>query len=365
MKRAFQLILVVLLSVFVPGATAHAQVTINGNVPASGGIYTLPATVSASASSPQGISGWQVYFGNTSYFSSSTGLGGYLDQNLSSVPPGTYKVTITAWDNGGNHSSYVADNVTVVNSPLPTPPGNATEYANVQNPNDAWTLCTSQGNCAGGEYKSGVSSSLAYPVSSPSLSGASMEQNSSSSGLYYDTMYYRHLSCPNGACSAVRNMLVDVWFDVAQGDDIQQLEFDPDLYDDSGKYKYFGTVACTMNGTNSGTWYVWNMAAQQQSGDGWVSTSISCTIAQGQWHHLQLYVTVNTTGNGCPNSVPCYTYETLAFDGATVFQNLGWSYNAGTGSYTHTVNIEQQIDNFNAQNVSNTVYYDNYNLWVW
>jgi hypothetical protein len=163
----------------------------------------------------------------------------------------------------------------------------------------------------------------------------------------------------------MQNMLLDEWFQVAPGDDIQQLEFDPDLFDASGKYEYFGTVACRMNGTNSGDWYLWNMAAQQQSGQGWVATSYPCTISQGAWHHLQLYVTLNTTGSSCPNSVPCYTYNTFVFDGATVFKNLGWSYNAGTGSYTPTLNVEQQIDNFDSQNVSNTVYYDNYYLWVW
>jgi len=192
-----------------------------------------------------------------------------------------------------------------------------------------------------------------------------MGEHSNSNGSYYNTMYYWHLGCPNGNCSAVQNMLDDVWFQVASGDRIQQLEFDPDLFDDSGNYEYFGSVACEMNGTTSGTWRVWDMAGQQKTGNGWTSTSIPCSISQGQWHHLQLYITYNTSGSGCPNSFPCYTYKTLVFDGSTVFQNLNWSYNAGTGSYNHSTNVQQQIDNFNAANVNNTVYYDNYNLWIW
>ncbi|HEX4784827.1 MAG TPA: hypothetical protein VH350_10820 [Candidatus Sulfotelmatobacter sp.] len=357
---------VVVLLVYGFEATAGAQVTIHGNLPVNSGKYTLPATVSASASSPRGISGWQVYFGNTSYFSSSTGLNGILDENLSNVPPGTYQVTITAWDNGGNHSSYVVSNVTVISSPLPTPPQNATAYPNLQNKNEGYNNTTWQpciGSCSGSNGPG--SSSLSYPVSSPSLSGASLGENSDSSGDYYNTMYYWHLGCPNNNCSAVGNMLDDVWFQVKSGDSIQQLEFDPDLFDDSGRWEYFGSVACQMNGGTSGTWYVWDMASQQKSGKGWTSTSIPCTITQGAWHHLQLYVTVNTSGSGCPNSAPCYTYKTLVFDGSTVFENLNWSYNAGTGSYGHTVNVQQQIDNFKASPANNTVYYDNYELWVW
>jgi len=366
-----------LSSVFV-AMPAIAQLTISGNLPAqNGGAYTLPITVSAHASPANEVGGWQVYFGNTSYYSNSTGLGGNLDVTLSSVPPGTYTVTVTAYQTvSGTPVSYVAQNVKVVASSLPTPPSNATEYSNLQNPADdpsSWTACTSNiiepngQPCAGGQSQQSAQSNLTQEVASPSLSGASMAEYSSSTGVYYNTMYYQHLGCPNNNCSAVQNMLLDEWFFSAPSpsNGIQQLEFDPDLYDNSG-YEYFGTVACQMNGTDSGTWYVWNMAVAGKGGQGWTSTSRSCTIAPQQWHHLQLYVTYNSSGSGCPNSVPCYTYQTLVFDGTTVFQNLGWSYNAWQLSgATPTVNVEQQIDNFNAQDVANTVYYDNCDLWVW
>ncbi|HKF50530.1 MAG TPA: hypothetical protein VKB38_24410 [Terracidiphilus sp.] len=363
-----QLLRATLLSVSLASAPVFAQVTITGYEPLAGGTYTVPALASAHASSPQGISGWQVYFGNTSYYSSGTGLGGNLDANISSVPPGTYQVTITAWDKGGNHSSYVAQNVKVVTSPIPPPPQGTKEYPNLQNSaKSSWNPCNSNmiqnGNpCAGGT--SGGSSNITPGVASPSLSGASVVQYSASSGIYYNTMYYQHLGCPPISCDSVQNMLVDEWFLPAPSpsDGFQQLEFDPDLYDTNG-YEYFGSVACEMDGGSSGTWKVWDMGGSHN----WVSTSRACTIQPQQWHHLQLYVTYNTSGSGCPNSVPCYTYQTMTFDGATVFQNLGWSYNAQklSGQVTATLNIEQQIDNFHAQNVANTVYYDNYNLWVW
>ncbi|UWZ86431.1 hypothetical protein [Occallatibacter riparius] len=363
-----ELVRVSALSLCVIATPVVAQVTITGNEPVNGGTYTLPALISAHATSPQGISGWRVYFGNTSYYSSSTGLGGNLDVTIASVPTGTYKVTVTAWDNGGNNSSYVVQTVNVVASPMPTPPQGTKEYANIQNDSaGSWQPCTSnmiQSNgkpCAGGT--SGGTSDL-RTGQSPSLSGGSLAEYSDSSGIYYNTMYYNHLGCPGIGCDAVKNMLLDEWMypKPSPSNGFQQLEFDPDLYDTNG-YEYFGSVACDMSGGSSGTWKVWDMGG----GQGWISTSRSCTMQPNQWHHLQLYVTYNVTGIGCPNSVPCYTYKTMTWDGATVFQNLGWSYNAKkiASSGNGTLNVEQQIDNYPAQGVNNTVYYDNYNLWVW
>jgi hypothetical protein len=340
---------------------AIAQITISGNLPASsGGTYTLPITVSAHATG--NVGGWQVYFGNTSYYSSSTGLGGYLDVNLNNVPTGTYQVTVTAYEsgNGNVYASYVAQNVKVISNPLPTPPSGWTSptYPNLQNPaHDPghWDSYCPTG-CSNG------SSSLTQDVASPSLSGASMAEYAASNNYYYDILYYQYLGCPSGGCEAVGNMIDDFWFYTAPSpsNGFQQLEFDPDLYDSYG-YEYQGSVACRMNGTDAGTWYVWDMNTNS-----WVSASRSCTITPQQWHHLSWNVAFNTSGSGCPNSVPCYTYKTLVFDGTTVFSNLGWSYNADKlSSYTTTVNVQQEIDNFDAANVANHVYYDNYNLWVW
>jgi hypothetical protein len=358
------------LSIVFAAMPAIAQLTVSGNVPASsGGTYTLPVTISAHATPTSEVGGWEVYFGNTSYYSSTTGLGGNLDVSLSNVPPGTYKVTVTAYQSGtGTPTSYVAQNVTVVSNPLPTPPSGWSNptYPNLQNPSNdpgKWTACTSNIGtppCAGGTPQSGASSNLTQKVASPSLSGSSTAEYSASNDDNYNTMYYQHLGCPSGGCEAVGNMIDDLWFFPAPSpsNGFQQLEFDPDLYDTNG-YEYQGSVACDMNGTDSGTWKVWSMVG------GWISTSRSCTIAPQQWHHIQWNVTYDTSGSGCPNNVPCYTYETLVFDGVTVFSDLGWSYNATKPLGTATVNVQQQVDNFKTNSVANTVYYDNYNLWVW
>lgn len=244
-------------------------------------------------------------------------------------------------------------NLTTGTGVLPTPPSTATQYSNLQkqsgNPG-TWSPCI--GSCAGSQGSKG-SSSLTFG-NSPSLS-PSGSMKMTSGGSLWNTMYYRHLGCPSGNCAAVQNMLEDMWFQTVSVADIEQLEFDPDLYNNN--LKYFASVACRLKGTNPGFWYLWNSA-----GGFWDQTSFPCTpttLAPGTWHHLQLYATFDPSNK-------TYAYQTFVFDGTTVFHDLNKSYSPYLvpGGATSTVNIEQQIDN-DANNPTNSVYYDDYNLWVW
>jgi len=341
---------------FALSTAAFAQVSITGNEPVTGGTFTSPVTISAFASSPNAVSGWAVYFNNTEVYSNGTGLDGVLDVTVTPpTVPGNYKVTVTAWDTTGAHASYVATNVTVNSSPLPTPPGDATLYPNLQNASGnpgTWSPCT--GSCAGSGGSGSGSDSFSNP--SPSLSHASMGQTSN--GSYFNTMYYRHLGCPSAGCTGVSNFLDDVWFYVpSTAAHLQALEFDPDVYD--GSYEYFMSMQCD---SASGKWRFWDMAAGKwtvQSSSGGTIPTYNCGLLSqtNQWHHLQLYGTMNY-------SAKTYTYQTFVIDGVTVYSNIGNTYDAKTYSGGETLNIEQQIDN-NSSAGTNTVYYDNYNLWVW
>ena len=238
---------------------------------------------------------------------------------------------------------------------LPTPPPSAAKYFNLQNQSGnpgTWMACS--GGCTGSSGGPGTST-LTFSNASPALSGASMAMTSSGSN-YWNTMYYRDLACPDIGCAAVKNMLEDSWFNPQTVTDMQQLEFDPDLF--NAGWKYFGSVACRLVGANAGFWHLWNSA-----NNGWDATSYPCTaatIAPGTWHHLQLYITFDT-------STQSYAYQTFVYDGVTVFQNLGKTYGAlalGGGSTKTSMNIEQEIDN-GANNSTITVFYDNINLWAW
>lgn len=344
-------------------AAASGQISLSVNEPVNGGIFTSPLTISATASSPNKISGWAVYTDSQLSYRN-TDTSGRINTTFS-VPAGSHTVVVKAFDNSGA-SQPASESITVNSSPMPTPPTSAITYSNLQNTAGnpgIWTACTSKDGCAGQTYSgSGI---LTPGQTSPALSGGSMVQ--SSAGSYFNTMFYRHLGCPNNNCNAIQNMLEDVWFQPTSVQNVQQLEFDPDLFD-TANYEYFGTVACRLQGTSAGHWFVWNMSGsgtnpQGTNGNGaWVVTPYTCTattVAAGAWHHVQLYITFDTVNK-------TYSYQTLAFDGVTVFQNLGQLYHAYQlpMTQTPTVNIEQQIDNSNV-NGTNSAYYDNYNLSVW
>jgi hypothetical protein len=78
----------------------------------------------------------------------------------------------------------------------------------------------------------------------------------------------------------------------------------------------------------------------------------------GNWHHFQLYGQMNDETGGT------YTYQTLVLDGEAVFQNLGLICDSSSAVSGVELNVEQQIDNETTAG-TNSVYYDNYNFWVW
>jgi hypothetical protein len=349
---------------------ACAEVNLNVQVPASNSVYTQPILIAASgtSSSPYSVSGWAVWFSNSSgtteYYSNSTGLNGILNVTLSNVPTGTYtKVTVQVWNSDGQTNTSSADNVTVVASPMPTPPQGTQEYVGLQNNSNGspgtWTYCTDIG-CSGSQG-SGCSGSIGTTGVTPFLSGTAQNAptalSQSVTGAACNILNYRAIKCPNISCDSVQSMLLDEWFYPESTADVEQFEFDPDLFD-TNNYEYFGSVACRLQGTNPGHWYTWNMA-----GNSWYEmTSTTCTastVAAGKWHHLQLYVTFDTSNQ-------TYTYQTFVFDGVTEFENLGLPFSATHPSYqaTETVNVEQQIDNAGTDS-TDTAIYDDDNLWVW
>ncbi len=159
-------------------------------------------------------------------------------------------------------------------------------------------------------------------------------------------------------CATISNVLDDLYFYIPEStNQLQALEFDPDLY--SGGYEYFISMQCD---SVSGNWRFWDMASNN-----WTALNASggpipvypCVVLTqtGAWHHLQLYGTIDQQNQ-------TYAYETFVLDGVTVYKNLGNTYPAKPSSQPSEINIEQQIDN-NSSATANTVYYDDYNFWVW
>ena len=365
----------------VPSAV-FAQVTVNGLVPISGATSFANVRVAAAASSTAGaITGWSVYFNNSEVFTNTKGLNGRLDTVVSSVGPGNYKVTVIAYDQNGNQASYVANNVVVASATLPTVPASAEVYQLLQTATptaapynvangaiQSWAYCVNT-TCSGSQTQGSgnvlffTSTPTSNPLSSYTLSGTSLQETST--GATNNTLAYRKLGCTNNggntACNNVQNMLLDVWFYPTTTSDVQQFEFDPDVF--YNNYKFAASVACRLAGTNPDYWYLWDSSANN-----WVQTQYPCSatsttagqsVAANTWHHLQLYVNYSVGSIG-----GSYAYQTFVWDGKTVFQNSGQSFTA-IGQAGNTINVEQQIDNTSTSGANNTAYYDDYSLSVW
>ena len=334
---------------------AFSQITLTVNEPLSGKSYTSPVTVSATASSPNGPSGWDVYLDNNLVVRN-TDTSGRLDTTFPSAT-GSHTVVVKAWDNSGANKS-ATETITVNSSSLPTPPGNAIEYPNLQNTAGnpgTWTIC--DGACAGSNTTG--TDGFVFNVVSPSLSGAAMELWSKATAAgEWNTLGYRHLGCPTGGCTSVSHFLEDMWFYIPSSSTaLQATEYDPGVYD--GSYKSFASMQCE---SASGDWRFWNSAANKWtilSSTGGTLPVYKCGILSqtNSWHHYQLYVTMNFTSH-------TITYETFVVDGVTVYSDIANTYNALAQTGTPTINIEQQLDNHTA-NVTDSEYLDNYYLWVW
>jgi hypothetical protein len=345
------------------------------------------------ATSPNKIDAWAVYVdGNevqpdkaTSNVSSIITVGGttgVFDVTLTAAGTGNHTIGVNTWDGDGTGTPKVYQiAVTIEPSLVPAlPTSGVYPYLDVQEaPIGAigpWNIC--QGTCAEGpggptsgtgaiQLKATVDDSVAGAQGS--LSGSSMKETST--GASYDTLGYLHITpCPTTQCANLTNYLDDFWLYIPASDNgtLRALEFDPDLF-------IGGTTSTTFKmsmqcDSASGNWQFWNektghwIPRDATSGDPTAPT-YPCAMStsqdqwkSGNWHHFQLYGQMNDETGGT------YTYQTLVLDGEAVFQNLGLICDSSSAVSGVELNVEQQIDNETTAG-TNSVYYDNYNFWVW
>jgi hypothetical protein len=333
---------------------AFAQITLTVNEPLTGKDYTSPVTASATEVTAH-PSGWDVYLDSVLVVHN-TDTSGILDTTFA-ASSGQHTVVVKAWDSSGADTS-ATETITVNTSSLPTPPGDANVYPNLQNVSGnpgTWTIC--DGTCSGSDTTG--TDGFHFSVVSPSLSGAAMELWSEATAAgEWNTLGYRHLGCPSGGCTSISNFLEDMWFYLPSSSTaLQATEYDPGVYD--GSYKSFASMQCD---SASGDWRFWDSAANAWTiltSTGGTLPIYKCNILSqtNSWHHYQLYVTMNFTSH-------TITYETFVLDGVTVYSDLANTYSALAYTGTPTINIEQQLDN-HTKDVTDSEYLDNYYLYVW
>lgn len=195
---------------------------------------------------------------------------------------------------------------------LPSPPSNATVFSNIDD-SSSWTWCHNP-SCAGGSGQGTYW--MARNQTSPSRDGASTEFYNS--GVWANALWYHKV----GAHDSLHHFLWDLYFYVDSNSQhsAQALEFD--VFQFVGGYNYMMGTQCDYG---YGVWDTWDTYNGR-----WVRSSIPChKFSAGTWHHLQWYMTDNT-------STHKYTFVTMAVDGNVIPVNItrtarynGWSHNLG------------------------------------
>ena len=353
-------------------AAAVAQVSLKVIEPTEGSNQVSPITVAATAESLQHPSGWAVYVDNALILHNSD-ASGRLDATFP-ASPGPHNVVVTAWDNSGANRS-AGGTITVSPSPLPVPPSTATHFQDLQQQGapansgwDSWTACDKP-DCSGTEPGSVGQSGFLFGPDSPyeSLSGSAMAMWSLSNDRYVNTLGYRNLPCPTQGCTQWTNFLEDVWFYLPSANTpLQATEYDPGVV--VHDRKFFASMQCNFQ---TGSWQYWD-------GVTWTPSGYECKPLEPEvWHHYQLYVTMDFAAQRV-------FYRSFVFDGSIVFQDNASNFAAPCftpmpgdedrcSEVDSTINIEQEIDNFDPTatvavgNVvtGNTEVLDDYNLWAW
>jgi Bacterial Ig domain len=320
--RTVSSLCIILITFFVLLGSAQnslASVSVSVQSPGNGASVTSPVTFKASASSPNGISGWVIYVDNQNKYQVDN-YSGSLTAGVS-LGGGSHSVYIRAWDNTGAYGTSPAFTINVggtsSSGALPTPPSTAKVFSNLDQSTSSWSSCS---DCAGGSYTSNYWK--AFWQTSPSMDGASL-QFFNGGGPWADVLWIKKLGNQNWAS----NFLWDfyVYFDSTTAANLWSAEYD--LWQSIGGYEYMIGTQCVFG---TGEWDTWD----QQAGH-WVKTSIPCPrFSPGTWHHIQWYMQ-RISGNR-------YKYVTLVVDGKAYSVNQ--TYYANYSGWDDDFGVQWQLD---------------------
>lgn len=333
------------------------------------GSATTPISVQATASSPNGISGWIVYVDDNPAFqgnSNSTSLSVSVP-----VSNGSHSMYVRAWDQGnGGFGTSATMNITVTGGqamvsqaasassgvtasgsspapspappappagPLPNVPGNASVWGSIQN-RDGWQSCS---DCAGGASTTSNFWTAANQ-GSPSMSGSSREffigGSAWSNALWYEKV--------QPGQSWASHFLWDFWvrFDGTSAAHAHTAEYD--MWQSIGGREFMMGSQCNFE---SGVWDVWDSKNFR-----WVGTGAGCPrFTPDTWHHIQWYVERWDSQ---------YHYGVLVVDGNVHTFDL--TFDTNWAGWDDSVGVQFQLD----QDVSGTPLHewvDNVQLSIW
>lgn len=308
--------------------TSSTGVTVTS--PAGGSTVTSPIPVVAAAHAPNPITAMRIYLDGNSVFSTSS-------SELNTTIPasnGSHTLVVQAWD---STEAVYKQSLTVNVESSGGAPSGATVFSGIQRMT-GWQSCTT---CAGSGGNGPAATFWTKQfVTSPSLSGASMEFSLGGSVPYSDAIWWKQLGAHDGAT----HFQYDLDFFLTNPQDAEALEFD--VNQSIGNKKFIFGTQCNIK--SGGTWDVWDTA-----GNAWRSTGIACPMpSANQWHHL--------TWEFYRDSSLTY-FVALTLDG--VRHDVNRSYFAKPSS-ANEINVAFQMDGDSAQH-GYSAWLDNVTLRYW
>ena len=306
------------------GSTSTSTSGVNVSLKSpTGGTVSSTFTVSASASSPNGISGWAVYADNNKLWSGDTYSNSF--SKSFSLGGGSHSLYVRAWDKGGaGYGTSSTAQITVGSgtntsstSALPSVPSYAKVFTKLEDTSSDWSACS---NCAGGNSTSNYWS--APYQGSPSRDGSSREFFNGG-GPWANVLWIKKLGNQN----SYHHFLWDFWvnFNSTAASSLWTAEYD--LWQSVSGHEFMIGSQCNFG---TGYWDTWNSASNH-----WVQTWVPCPRFSGNsWHHIQWYMERISSNQ--------YRYDTLVVDGK--------AYKLNQVFYTNPVNwadamgVQWQLD---------------------
>lgn len=289
-----------------PSVSGTSPTSVIVSSPAPGATVGSSVSFNATASSPNGISGWVIYVDDRNVHQVEN-YSNSLTATVSGLSAGAHTVYVRAWDkmSGYGTSSIFPINVgtsaPTATSGLPVPPENARVFDRIEATTDQWSQCA---ECAGATNTAGTYWQAPFQTT-PSLDGSS-RQFYVAGPPWTSALFTKKFGLQNDASHFLWEF--NVYVDSKSMSNVWTLEFD--LFQSINHREYMIGTHCSFG---DGFWYGWNQQTYQ-----WVKTQIPCKIsdwAPDTWHRVQMYLErVPGTTN--------YRYITLVVDNKSYAWNL-------------------------------------------
>ncbi len=299
--------------------------------PANGASVASPVTVTASASSPNGISGWVVNVDNNNAYQVDN-YSNALNTQIS-MAAGTHNVFVRAWDKVSGYGSSATATITVGSTSTSASstgiPSNATVISNIDDkPDSTWQSCSS---CAGPSNTTSSYWTAAYQTS-PSEDGDSREFYVGGPA-WTAALFWNKLNTTSGQYNTMTHFVWDFWVYVDSASLNNVWDFEFDLYQSIGGYEYMIGSHCLV-GSSGGYWYGWS-----QANDQWVKiANAPCPKTMwtpNTWHHI---VWTLERIPGTHN----YKYDTLQMDSTVYTVNM--TQTAAYIGWSDVLGVQWQVD---------------------